>query len=241
VWLDLGIVFLAVFVGLQADTWNEERVARSTAKVYYARLIGDLRVEETTRLARIDYYQTTLANGNAALQALGEPERKLGEQFLINVYQVTQIWNYTPQRNTYDELLSIGIANAVPDVTVRIRLANYYVGLENSRLIQQDRMPIRDNLRRYMPHIAQNSVRRNCGDIFTSGDDGVVIITLPEECELDLDPTEIHESVKKTLYYEDLEIDLTQALADLENKLLSLSNYIAPTEEVIAQLELLAD
>ena len=241
VWLDLAIVFLAVFVGLQADNWNEERIARLNAKVYYARLIDDLRAEEVTRLARIDYYQTTLAHGKAALQSLGQPEHMLDEEFLVNVYQVTQIWNYTPQRATYDELLSMGIANAVPDVTVRSRLANYYLGLENSKQIQQERMPFRQNLRRYMPHIAQNSVRRNCVDQFKSGDDGVVIITLPEECELDLDPTIINESVKKTLSYDELEIDLTQSLADLENKLLNLSNYLAPTQEIMVHLAELAD
>ena len=92
-----------------------------------------------------------------------------------------------------------------------------------------------------MPHIAQNSVRRNCGDQFTWGEDGVVIITLPEECQLDLEPAVIHESVKKTLSYDELEIDLTQALANLENKLLNLRNYIAPTEEVIVQLKALVD
>ena len=27
VWLELFILFLAVFVGLQADNWNEERIA----------------------------------------------------------------------------------------------------------------------------------------------------------------------------------------------------------------------
>ena len=45
VWLELFILFLAVFVGLQADNWNEERIAKKNAKIYYERLIADLEAE----------------------------------------------------------------------------------------------------------------------------------------------------------------------------------------------------
>jgi hypothetical protein len=142
----------------------------------------------------------------------------LGEKFLVDLYQVSQIWNYTPQRATYDELLSMGIANAIPDVQIRSRLANYYLGLQNSKEIQQERMPFRQNIRRYMPHFVQNFVRENCGDRFESRDDGVILISLPIECDLALGPTVVDEAVVKTLSYSDLEIDLTQSVADLENK-----------------------
>jgi len=241
VWLDLIIVFLAVFIGLQADNWNEERLAKSNAKIYYARLIDDLRAEEITRLSRITYYEQTLAHGEAALHALNQSAPVMGEEFLVDLYQVTQIWNYTPQRATYDELVSIGIANAIPDVQIRSRLANYYLGLQNSKEIQQERMPFRQNIRRYMPHIVQNAVRENCGDRFESRNDGVVLISLPEECDLALGPTVIDEALVKTLSYSELEIDLTQSVADLENKILNLNNYITPTRELAARLAELAD
>ena len=241
VWLDLIIVFLAVFIGLQADNWNEGRLAKSNAKIYYARLIDDLRAEEITRLSRITYYEQTLAHGNAALQSLNQSERVLGEKFLVDLYQVSQIWNYTPQRATYDELLSMGIANAIPNVHIRSRLANFYLGLQNSKEIQQERMPFRQNIRRYMPHIVQNAVRENCGDIFESRDDGVILISLPEECDLALAPTVIDEAVARTLLYNDLEIGLTQSVADLENKIVNLGNYITPTRGLLAHLAGLVD
>ena len=223
VWLDLTIVFLAVFIGLQADNWNEERLAKSNAKIYYARLIDDLGAEETTRLSRITYYEQTLAHGEAALQALSQRERVLGEKFLIDLYQVTQIWNYTPQKATYDELLSMGIANAIPNVQIRSRLANYYLGLQNSKEIQQERVPFRQNLRRYMPHIVQSAVREFCGDRFESRNDGVVLVSLPKECDLALDPAVVDEAVVKILSYNHLEIDLTQSVADLENTLMTIT------------------
>ena len=87
-----------------------------------------------------------------------------------------------------------------------------------------------------MPHVIQNAVRENCGDIFESGEDGVVLIYLPEECSLSLDQAVIDTAVEQTLLYENLEADLTQRLADLENKLTNLENYIAPTSDLAAQL-----
>lgn len=241
VWLELFILFLAVFVGLQADNWNEERIAKKNAKIYYERLITDLESEERTRLTRIKYNEQVLAHGKSALEALQQPELKNKEEFLIDLYQATQLWNYTPQRATYDELLSVGIANAIPNIEARTRLANYYLGLQNSQQIQQERIPYRQSLRRFMPHVIQSAVRQNCGDIFESGEDGVVLIYLPEECSLSLDQAVIDSAIDKTLLYENLEVDLTQRLADLENKVTNLRNYITPTRELASQLAELTD
>ncbi len=241
VWLDLVIVFLAVFIGLQADNWNQERVSRATAKVYYARLVEDMRAEESTRLMRIAYYEQALSNGRAAIQALQEDKKALDEQFLIDVYQATQVWNYTPQRATYDELLSVGIANAIPDVNVRNLLGNYYLALENSKMIQQERVPFRTNLRRHMPYLAASGVRENCGDKFQIGEHGVVGITLPKDCKLDLPAEVVAEAIEVLGMYNELELDLAQQLGDLENKLQNLGNYLTPTRENIARLSELTE
>jgi hypothetical protein len=84
-------------------------------------------------------------------------------------------------------------------------------------------------------------VRENCGDRFESLDDGVILISLPIECDLALGPTVVDEAVVRTLSYNDLEIDLTQSIADIENKVLNLNNYITPTRELAAHLAELAD
>ena len=124
---------------------------------------------------------------------------------------------------------------------MRRRLANYYLGLTNSKEIQQEITPYRQNLRRYMPHQIQIIVREKCGDIFEFRDDGVVLISLPAECSLGLAEEDIATAAAATLEYEDLRMDLTHRLGDLENKILNLQNYVTPTEQIIAQLEVLID
>ena len=42
--LDVATVFVGVFIGLQADNWNESRITKAEAKIYYAASIaGKLR------------------------------------------------------------------------------------------------------------------------------------------------------------------------------------------------------
>ncbi len=239
--LELFIVFLAVFIGLQADNWNQERIAKETAKTYYSRLIEDMRAEESSRLARITYYRQALEHGKRALLALQQPNNDMGQQFLIDVYQSTQLWNYTPQRATYDELLSIGIANAIPDLEVRSLLANLYNGLDNSKAIQQEVTPLRNNLRSYMPFAVQSVIFKHCGDFVSFLGNGIVIVSLPENCDLTLDPTVTSEAVTALRSYTDLERDLTRRLGELEGKLLNLNNYVQPTRDMVSRLAELAN
>jgi hypothetical protein len=237
VWVEIAIVFLGVFIGLQADNWNDERIAKADAKIYYARLIKDLYAEESTRLAQIAYYQRTKRHGEAALAAIQQSDSELGEQFLIDIYQASQIWNYTTQRTTYDELVAGRIANTIPDADVRSRLANYYVALESAEMAQRERTPFRNNIRAYMPHSVQSRMRESCGDKITSQKDNVVQLALPERCELTLDPLTISEAVSALNAYSSMENDLTRHLADVEMKLLSLEAYLMPTRELAKYLE----
>jgi hypothetical protein len=237
VWVDITIVFLGVFIGLQVDNWNDERIDRAEEEIYYSRLVKDLHAEESLRLAQIAYYQRTKQHGEAALAAIHLADDDLGERFLIDLYQATQVWNYTTQRTTYDELISGSIANAIQNVNLRSRLANYYVALESSELAQRERTPFRDNLRAYMPHAVQSSMRQSCGDRHTSREDSVIQLALPEACELNLDSKTISEAVSALSAYSSLENDLTRHLADVEMKLVSLEAYLLPTRELADYLE----
>jgi len=237
VWLDVFVVFLGVFIGLQADNWNETRIAKAEAKIYYERLIEDLRAEEITQLAHIAYYQSTKRHGEAALRALQQHDGLLGGEFLIDIYQATQIWNYRIQRATYDKILSGSIADAIPDASVRRQLANYYVGLEGSEIAQQERTPFRDNLRAYLPHAVQNSVRANCGDRYEFDSNHVVWLSLPQNCDLTFEPMAISEAVNALKSYADLEKELTRHLADIESKLVTLEFTLFQTREIVSHLE----
>ena len=121
--IELMIVVAGIYIGLQVDDWNKEREAKAITQTSYARLID----ERATNLDRVKYIEAVRGYGYAALEALTTPGAEKGEQYLINIYQATQLWPYEPQRSTYEELLSSGIANAIPDIQLRTRLANFYM------------------------------------------------------------------------------------------------------------------
>lgn len=181
--IDFAIVVIGVFIGLQATSWNEERIAHSRAETYYKRLVSDLKTELDSRQARIQYYEQTKSHAEAALKVFSSPAPSFGRVFLIDLYQATQRWNYSPQRAMYDELVAAGIADAIPDVEIRPRLANFYVSLDQSRITQQEHMPFRDELRRQLLHEVQSAIREQCDDRYRFGEDGTLYLELRATCD----------------------------------------------------------
>ena len=226
--IDFAIVVIGVFIGLQATSWNEERIARKNAHTYYARLSRD---------ARIRYYEQTKGHAEAALRVLGSPEPSFDETFLIDLYQATQRWNYAPQRTTYDELIAAGIADAIPDVEIRTRVANIYVSLEQSGITQQEPMPFRDELRRHLLHEVQSAIREECDDRYRFGEGGTLYLELPETCDVPIDEDTVEQAVSALGEYEDIEKDLARHIAILDSKLKSLQANKSPIKEMIALLE----
>ena len=234
--IELLVLVVGIYLGLQVDNWNQDRLAHANAKAYYARLMEDLRFEEMSRQKRVEYLEQVKAHGEAALYVLDSAGAEKGEQFLVDLYQASQIWHYSPQRTTYDELLSGSIANAIPDEDVRAALANYYVGLSNSQLIQQERVAYRERLRTHMPHAVQSAIRENCGDIYEFVGGAMSTISLPESCELGLSQEAVDNAIASLADYRELRQDLTRNLADLEVKLRNLNSFLGPTREIGSML-----
>ena len=65
--IELLVVVIGVFLGLQVDNWNESRIERNNVRTYYVRLIEDIRTNENSLLAHQAYYQNVRSHGEAAL------------------------------------------------------------------------------------------------------------------------------------------------------------------------------
>ena len=133
--IDFVIVVVAVFIGIQASNWNEDRQNASRTQNYYSRLIDDLDSERRALFARLDYMVVTDRHAQSALATLSDPSAKKTSKFLVAVYQASQIWTYSVQRATYDEILSSGVAEAIPEPELRTHLANIFLNAEATRQI----------------------------------------------------------------------------------------------------------
>lgn len=217
--IDLAIVILGVFLGIQVSNWNEARIERTQGESYRARLIEDLRSNEADMQQRKVYYRRIRQHALDLLNAIKRPSTESGEDLLINAYQATHIMPREAKRFTYDEMLSAGGTEALGDANLRERLAYYYVGLTTNDVAFTYVAPYRDYLRQVMPYPVQQRIRTRCAEILGEDDHGAPTASLPDKCTLGLDPVVVSEAVARVRTAPMLEAYLTRHLIDLDLKL----------------------
>ena len=221
VFVDFVIVVAGVFVGIQVSNWNAERIQRREARAYVERVRDDIAVSAQTVGNMVTYYRRVKGHALAALEGFDKPQSQLGTQFLIDAFQSSQILSRTVERSTYDEILSAGAMNSIPDVQVRMRIANYYKNVAAIEDLMRFIPPYRENLRRLMPYPVIAAMFEHCDDTPAVDARGTATAALPDRCDPGLQPATVAAAVA-AIHTPDLKLDLGRRLADLDTK---LSNY----------------
>ena len=221
--IDILIVVIGVFLGMQASNWNEARVVRQQGESYRARLIEDLRANESDLKQRRDYYLQVRRHALAALEVFEQPSRPVGEQFLVDAFQATQIVPRTLSRFTYDEMIAAGGMDHLGDASLRTKVKNYYAGMATAETTLRSTPPYREHLRRVMPYTTQQRARTQCREILATAPSGEQRNILPRSCRLELDPASVAAAVAEVRSSPGIEGDMTRYLIDLDLKLDLLS------------------
>jgi hypothetical protein len=206
--IDLAIVVLGVFIGTQANNWNEARLERHKAQVYRERLISDLRQNERQMNQRRDYYSAVLAHATAALDAYKRPASELGEQFLIDSSQTTQIYSTAPKRFTYDSMIASGDLDLLGELGDRV--GTYYALLDNVVHLTGQYPPYRERFRREIPYDVENPIRQRCSDINVEDARGILHTSLPAACSIGLDKATVARGVDRLRAAPELDRDLSR-------------------------------
>jgi hypothetical protein len=88
--IELMIVVLGVFIGLQASNWNQERTSARQGATFTERLKADLRHEDWVYQLLIDYNRQVVKNAEEALSAFEGKTTLLDEALLVSAYRATQ-------------------------------------------------------------------------------------------------------------------------------------------------------
>lgn len=134
--IDLIIVVLGVFIGLQVDNWNETRNERAREHTYLGRLSVDFDANVKTLEAYVDgrrHDGQTLANLAVALQDGGNaPSDRDLQRPLCR-------WGAAPlpdlRQGTYNELVSSGALSILHDEKLRVLLADYSAAEDRSAYV----------------------------------------------------------------------------------------------------------
>lgn len=222
--IDLLIVVVGVFLGTQANNWNNSRIAANDAHTNRDRLIEDVESNRIDFAGRKVYYANVRVHALAALAAFADHQKSpgaLGESFLVDSYQASQINARSLRRSTYEEMVSEGALSTLGNPVLRNIAEAYYQGLTviddtNSRL-----PPYRDRIRRELPYEIVAAIRERCGDRVHE-DRGVVIFALPASCNLGLDPATVRMAVAQLRSANGLDRDLSRYIVDIDVR---MSNF----------------
>jgi hypothetical protein len=234
---ELFIVVLGVFLGMQVTNWNEARLERERGRAYYDRIIEDLRTDIAGYRATAEYYRSAGAHAVAALNALSNPRANLGEQFLIDAYQATQIAPRPQTRGAYDEAVASAGFRFVGDAYVRDRITNYYVVVSGLDAVFNNAPPYRERMRRYMPHDVATAIANACGDRFAPDERGAAVVNMPQGCDPDLTRAQIASAVAQIRSARELRLDLNRQINDLDQKVRSFGLVQAMAETLVAEME----
>jgi DNA-directed RNA polymerase delta subunit len=233
--LDLVIVVVGVFIGIQVANLNDEQKEKLIASEYVERIQEDLSANEKDLRNRIQYYQRLNNHALGALSALSQPVETLEQQFLIDIYQASNSLPRQLGRDSYDEILSIGALNTITNIDIRQRLAQYYRHIKTSEYFFLNIPEYRDKLRSLMPHEVQSDIRKTCRLIFNTDETGAPNIVFTEKCDLGVTQYQVSNAVA-IVHSSNIKPYLTRVLADFELKLQLFQVVINRSEELRAYL-----
>ena len=163
--IDFVIVVLGVFLGIQLGNWNAAQASARLGRDYVERLIRDLKEDEATVRNEAAYYGAVLDSvqrTDALLRAPDADPRAL----VVNAYRASEISYSAPVRATWDEIVSAGHLDLLPDGAAGKGLSQYYAfdirqdiyraGLESD---------YRRTVRRIIPMSVQIAMREGCSDV----------------------------------------------------------------------------
>jgi len=239
--LEILIVVIGIFIGLQVDDWNERRKEQRLADACHERLLEDVRTELATLDLRIEYYAQVRQHGENVLRGLLGSQNDLGEPFLIDLYQATQIRDYREASDTYDELISAGALNLIPDTRLRSVLARYYRETQAMIPYWRFQAEYRELVRQHMPTDIQSRTRTAC-EMWSQSEAELGVTRLASECSPELSNDDVQRALtlifdSPTFGVEKLFIAANRLVADLDLKIVIFERKKASAIRLIDIME----
>ena len=235
--VDLAIVVVGVFLGTQANNWNQQRIERAAMRAYRAEIVENLRANEISIDDQANYYRRVQAHALAALDVMETPGSAMDEAFLIHAYQASQVRQRLLAQTAYEEMKSAGLGRNVAAPGTRARLSAFYAQMPQINALTLAVTAYRDRVRRAMPISIQRKLRERCGDITRRLPGGVVGSILPDRCVLGLDRESVTRAAARMRATPELNQDLTRHIADIDQKLRQLQGYQRRAYELRLELE----
>ena len=229
--VELVIVVLGVFIGLQAQDWATTQADQHRADVLLQQLRGDLADERSTVKQYLDYEQVTAAYNRTAIKGLEAPGSVDPATWVASAYQASQILNPQTHRATFDEIKATGAIDLIRNARLRAMLINYYGFDWSQSSTIEARAPYRELVRSVLPYAIQKAIKAACGDR-NEVVGGQVVIRLPKTCHLDVPAADIERAAESLRATPGLLPALTYQLSLTETNI----ETVEPTQQQVADM-----
>ena len=132
--LEILIVVVGIFVGLQVDGWNEARKDKAKERVYLERLSRDIDRDSDLLLQAIRSADERASDAVLAMNGLADPTSLETDpcQFLSSIQRASQ--NYFPvlYSHTFTEIVSSGHLELIRSDDLKDELSQYYTAHESA-------------------------------------------------------------------------------------------------------------
>jgi len=126
--VEIIIVVLGVFLGIQMANWNDARIDEGRARAYLERIGLDLDADLATLADRKRFWGEVSRYGEIGLRyaQTGSAEGASHWAVLLAYFQASQVAEFITNQATYDELRSAGDLELITSLNIRNELARYY-------------------------------------------------------------------------------------------------------------------
>ena len=235
--IDVLVVVLGVFLGLQANNWNENRLDRQRGEQYRQRLIDDLDANEQDFRQRVAYYRQVHDLGYAALQDMRRSNSRDPVAFLLEAFKASYILPRSTRRATYQEIVSAGAMGSLGDETTRQKIMIYYSGLDMTDVLTAIVPPYRERLRSIMPYEVQRTILVDCPELNRKDRQGRPDVFLNASCRPKLDPKTAASAASQIRSAPGIQLELTRSIMDNDSKISQFQTMQREAAELRAALE----
>jgi hypothetical protein len=136
--IEILIVVVGVFIGLQVTDWNEDRKDTQRGNEYLQRLHDEL-LQDAAVLRDISTFWVQVGEYGTAALAYAEDGtlyRGSAWETLLAYYQASQVWPYRKPDVTFEEIRGSGNLLLIRDANLRARIAKHYGAGAGSQVVE---------------------------------------------------------------------------------------------------------
>jgi hypothetical protein len=235
--IELAIVIIGVFIGIQVSNWNADRLDRRETQMMLTRLKPELRNILAIYSGARAYYGVTSRYWKVALAGWRRDPAVSDQDFVIAAYQASQIYSNSTNNATWATIFGADRLRTIDDPAIRTNL---------SYLMYADTTPIstlsmntryRENVRRIIPLEIQDAIRDKCGD--RRPPDNPQLFYLEPECDLQIPPAKAAEAAARLRSHPELAEDLQWHVAAVASYLANMTAFETRTKTLESEINAL--